>query len=65
MPDEGAQDFAFAADLIGGRRGHDDGLRVNHLAHHSARAIGRSHQHRVDIQLLRGNALQAAEQGVR
>src|SRR5262245_23112963 len=39
-------------------------LRVDHLSHGAARAGGRSHQYRIEAELLGGDALQAAEQHV-
>ena len=45
--------------------GDDDALRVDHLAHDAARAVGRGHQHRAEAELLGGDPLQAAEQHVR
>src|SRR5258707_1201852 len=44
---------------------HDDRLRINHFAHHSAGAVGGAHQHRAEIELLSGDSLQATEQRVR
>src|SRR5215469_10615242 len=41
VPDHEAKDHAFVADLVGGRGGHADRLRVHHLAHHATGAVGR------------------------
>src|SRR5262247_2959253 len=48
-----------------GRRTRDaDALRIDHLAHHAARAVGRSHQHRTQPKPVRRDRLQTAEQHV-
>ena len=52
------------AEPVGRRRRHDDALRVDHLAHHTTRAVRRTHQHRIQPDLLRSDSLQAAEQHV-
>jgi len=36
-----AQDLALVAEPVGRGRGHDDRLRVDHLAHQAARGVGR------------------------
>src|SRR5437588_11916324 len=64
MPHNEAEYLAFVADLIGCGRGYADRLRVDHLAHHAAGAVRRAHKHRIEAELLRRNALQAAEQGI-
>ncbi len=60
-----AQDVAFVAVPLRGRRRDDDALRVDHLAHDAAGAVGRGHQHRREAELLGRDLLQAAEQHVR
>src|SRR6266702_3444794 len=64
MPEHVPENHALVADLIGRRRGHGDGLRIHHLAHHAARRVGRTHQDGVELELFRGDPLQATEQGV-
>src|SRR6267143_2214065 len=64
MPEDEAEDGAFVANLIGGRRGDTDGLRVHHFAHDSAGAVCGAHQNGAEVELLRGDFLQAAEEGV-
>src|SRR5213080_2223811 len=64
MPEDVPENHPLVADLIGRRRGHGDGLRVHHLAHHAARRVGRTHQDRIELELLRGDALQATEERV-
>ena len=59
-----AQDVAFVAVPAGRGGGHDDGLRVDHLAHHAARTVGRCHQIRVQAELLGRDLLQSAKQHV-
>jgi hypothetical protein len=39
-------------------------LRVDHLAHHAAGAVGRSHQNWTETQLRRRDLLQTAEQDI-
>src|SRR5579862_1979624 len=39
MPEHEPEDAALVSDLVRGRRGDDDGLRVDHLAHDAARAV--------------------------
>ena len=66
----------FLAQLIGGRRGHDNALGVDHLAHDAAGAVGRADEYlrlsqiqmaaersRV-VNLCGGDLWQAAEQCV-
>src|SRR6266403_976479 len=64
MPEDEAEDGAFVADLIGGRGGDTDGLCVHHFAHDSAGAVCGAHQNGAEVELLRGDFLQAAEKGV-
>ena len=52
-------------DPAGRGRGDDDRLRVDHLAHHAAGAVGRAHQVRAEAELLGRDPLHAAEQHVR
>ena len=49
----------------GGGGGDDDGLRVDHLAHHTAGAVGRAHQVGAQAELVCGHLLHAAEEHVR
>ncbi|MNN94872.1 hypothetical protein D3C81_2135820 [compost metagenome] len=44
---------------------HDDGLCIDHLAHHTARAVGSAHQVGRQAQLFSRHLLHAAEQHVR
>ena len=44
--------------------GDDDALRIDHLAHHTARAVRRRHEHGADAGLFGGDFLQAAEEDV-
>src|SRR6266481_5420599 len=64
MPEDKAEDGAFVADLIGGRGGDTDGLCVHHFAHDSAGAVCGAHKNGAEVELLRGDFLQAAEKGV-
>ena len=64
VPEDEAEDGAFVADLVGGGGGDADGLRVDHFAHDAAGAVGGAHEDGTEIQLLRGNFLQAAEEHV-
>ena len=52
MREDAAEDFAFAAVRAGGRGGDDDALGVDHLPHHTARAVGRADEQRVEAELL-------------
>src|SRR5438093_6345043 len=59
-----AQDVTLVTEPVG-RRGRDhDALRIDHLAHHATRAVGRAHQYRLQPDLFRGHSLQAAEQHI-
>jgi len=55
------------ADLIGGGGGHANRLRVHHLAHHgpARRCLVAHIRSGAQVELLRGDALQASEQSVR
>ena len=64
MPEDGAEQFALLPPFSGGRRGDDDRLSVDHLAHHSAGGIGRGHEDGIETQFLRGDLLQVAEEDV-
>src|SRR5262249_51541180 len=50
--------------VTGGARDHD-GLGVDHLAHYAARRVGSHDQGLIQVELLGGDALQAAEESVR
>ncbi len=65
MPEHESKDGAFVPEPVGGGRRDYDRLRVDHLAHHAARGVGRPHQDRRKAQLLRRDLLQVAEQNVR
>src|SRR6266478_10051459 len=62
MPDHETEDGPFIAHLCGRRCRDRDRLRVDHFAHHAARAVGGAHQHWIDPQLLRRDPLEASEQ---
>src|SRR5712671_2328786 len=64
VPENKAEDGAFVADLVGGRGSDADGLRVNHLAHHAAGAVGCTHENWAEVELLGSDFLQAAEENV-
>src|SRR4051812_34821761 len=64
VPDHEAENLAFVADLIGCRRRNADRLRVDHLSHHAAGAVGGAHQYGIKSELLRRNPLQAAEESI-
>src|SRR2546430_17062677 len=55
----------FAAVPARGGAGHYDRLRIDHLAHHTARAVRGAHQNRAEAQLRRGDPLQAPEENIR
>src|SRR5207302_2591123 len=65
MPENKAENGAFVADLVGGGGGDADGLRIDHFAHHTAGTVGGTHKNGAQVQLLRSDFLQAAEEGVR
>src|SRR5215472_4582445 len=65
VPNHKPENHAFVADLVGGGSSNANRLRIHHLTHHAARAVGGSHQHRIQTQLFRGDALQTAEERVR
>ena len=56
MPENGAQNGAFLVVLLGGHGGDDDRLRVDHLAHDTAGAVGRRHE---DLRLRHGQRQRA------
>ncbi len=64
MPDYEAEDDSLVTNLLGSRGSYGNRLRVHHLPHHAARAICRTHQYRVDPQLLRRYPLQASKQRI-
>ncbi len=64
MPENETEDDAFVSYLLGGGGGDCDGLSIDHLAHDATRAVGGAHQNGIDAELLRRNALQAAEERV-
>ena len=64
VPEDEAEDGAFLADLVGGGRGDADGLGVDHFAHDAAGAVGGAHEDGAEVELLRGDFLQAAEENV-
>ena len=58
------EDVAFVAVPLGCGAGDNDALGVDHFAHHAAAAVGCTHQHGRNADLVRGDALKAAEQDV-
>src|SRR5450432_1243454 len=64
VPEHEAEDLALLADLIGGRGSDANGLRIDHLAHHTTGAIAGAHQNRTQVELLGSNSLQSAEKRV-
>src|SRR6266478_4370805 len=65
MPEDEAENAALGADLIRGCSRDTDGLRVDHFSHHAAGAVRRAHQNRAEVELLRRDFLQSAEEYVR
>src|SRR6266404_836556 len=65
VPENKPEDGAFVAYLIGCRGGDTNGLRVDHFSHHAAGAVRRAHQNRAEVELLRRDFLQSAEEYVR
>src|SRR2546425_6374495 len=65
MPKNKSKDRTFVADLVRSRGGDADGLRVDHFAHHAAGTIRGAHEDGAQVQLLRGDFLQTAEERVR
>src|ERR1700675_3117334 len=65
MPEHEPENEALVADLVRRCRRDTDRLRVDHLAHHAARAVRCAHKNGAQVQLFRGDALQSAEQCVR
>ena len=64
MKEDEAEDVAFGAVALCGRGGDDDALRCNHFAHDTSGGVGGGHQVGRDIELLRGELLEAAEEDV-
>ena len=58
------KDVAFVTVPAGGCAGHDDRLRVDHLAHHAAGTVGCAHQDWTETELRRSDLLQTAEQDI-
>src|SRR5438477_9002327 len=52
VPHDEAKDVAFISHLLSSRGRDSDGLRVHHFSHHTAGAVGRAHQNRVNTELL-------------
>src|ERR1035441_3334531 len=44
MEEHVAEDVALVSDPVRRRRSHDDRLRVDHLSHDTARAVGSGHE---------------------
>jgi len=64
VQEDEAKNGAFAAVALRGCCGDDDALGGDHLAHHASGGVGRGHQIRRNVELLRGEFLQAAEEDV-
>src|SRR5689334_7561156 len=57
----GGRTFRMTA---GGDAGHDDALRIDHLAHHATRTVRGAHEDRGEPKLLGGYLLQIAEEDI-
>src|SRR5262249_22403596 len=64
MPQDKSEDQTFVANLICRRCGYDYRLRVDHLAHHPARAVCRAHKNRAQSELLSSYALKPSKQRI-
>ena len=64
MKEDEAEDVAFSAIAFGGCCCDDDALRSDHFAHDASGGVGRGHEVRRDVELLRGELLQAAEEDI-
>ena len=64
MPEHEAEDGAFVANLVGGSSGDADGLRVDHLTHDAAGTVRAAHKNGTEVELVRGDFLQAAKEDV-
>ena len=65
VPEYKAKDGPFVAYLIGRGRGDANRLRVDHFAHHASGAVGGAHENRAEVELLRSDFLQTAEESIR
>src|SRR5215471_999006 len=65
MPEQETEYRSFIPNLIGRGCGNTNRLRIHHLTHDAARAVGRAHENRAEVQLLRGDLLQTAEESIR
>src|ERR1035437_7141495 len=63
--DDVAQDTALVPIPISGGAGHYNALRIQHLAHHTARTVGGDHKDWTESRLLSGDLLQTAKEHVR
>ena len=65
VPEDVAKNVALVTVPSRRRARDDDALRVDHLAHDAAGAVGGGHEHGTQVELFGSDALQAAEQDVR
>src|SRR6185312_12532338 len=65
MREHRAEQIALFALFSDRRASYDDRLSIDHFSHYAARRVRRRHQNRAEVETIRGDDLQTAEQSVR